>query len=53
MPMPKKDESDKFARVTITLDKDIYQKLVEYSKIECLPVSRVIARILKRFFEMR
>lgn len=54
MAMPKKKESEKSVQVTITLDKNVFDKLeMVCNKIEDLPRSRFINRLLKRYFEQR
>lgn len=46
-------EDEKAVRITITIDKEIAEQIQKYAKIEALPISRLIARILKRYFEMK
>ena len=43
----------KAVQLTITVDKETFENVVKYSELENLPVSRFIARILKRYFEMK
>ena len=47
------NENEKAVRITITLDKATAELVEKYAKIEMLPISRLIARILKRHFEMK
>lgn len=53
MPRQPKPKDEKAVVVTITIDKETYEKMKEYCKVEYLPVSRFIARTIKRFFEMK
>lgn len=46
-------KEEKAVQVTITLDKETAEMVEKYSKIEMLPRSRFIARILKKYFEMK
>lgn len=46
-------DDEKAVRVTITLDKKTFEMVEKYAKIETLPISRLVARILKRYFEMK
>lgn len=47
------NNEEKTVRITISVDKEVAELLEKYSKIEMLPVSRYISRILKRYFEMK
>lgn len=47
------NEDEKAVRITITIDKATAEQAEKYAKIEMLPISRLIARILKRYFEMK
>ena len=49
----KKEDKDKAVRITITLDTATAKMVEKFANIEALPVSRFIARILKRYFEMK
>lgn len=43
--------SKKTKQITITIDVELYDKLIELMKKECLPLSRVISRIIKKYFD--
>ncbi len=47
------NEDEKAVRITITIDAETAKLVDKYAKIEMLPISRLIARILKRYFEMK
>lgn len=47
------NENEKAVRITITIDKATAEQVEQYAKMEMLPISRLIARILKRYFEMK
>ena len=53
MSRSKLPEEKKSVQITITIDQETNKKLEEYMKLEDLPRSRMIARILKRYFEMK
>lgn len=46
-------EKEKSVQVTITLSKEVADKLEEVIKEEDLPRSRFINRLLKRYFEQK
>lgn len=43
--------SKKTKQITITIDVELYDKLIELMKKEFLPLSRVISRIIKKYFD--
>lgn len=47
------NENEKAVRITITIDAKTAELVEQYAKIEMLPISRLIARILKRYFDMK
>lgn len=50
--MPK-TQTQNSVQVTISLDKEIFEKLEKVCKEEYLPRSRFLNRLLKRYFEQR
>lgn len=47
------NEDEKAVRITITIDAKTYEQVEQYAKMEILPISRLVARILKRYFDMK
>lgn len=47
------NENEKAVRITITIDAKTAELAEKYAKIEMLPISRLISRIIKRYFEMK
>ena len=47
------NEDEKAVRITITIDAKTAEQVEQYAKMEMLPISRLIARILKRYFDMK
>lgn len=47
------NEDEKAVRITITIDAKTAELVEQHAKVEMLPISRLIARILKRHFEMK
>lgn len=50
--MPK-TQTQNSIQVTISLDKETFEKLEKICKIEDLPRSRFLNRLLKRYFEQK
>lgn len=46
-------KEEKAVQITFTTDKETFENIVKYAKLENLPISRLISRILKRYFEMK
>lgn len=51
--MSRKPNPEKSVQITFTLDKETADKLEEFMKIEMLPRSTLISRILRKYFEMK
>ena len=47
------NEDEKAVRISITIDAKTAEQVEQYAKMELLPISRLIVRILKRYFEMK
>ena len=52
MRKPKPSE-EKSVQITITIDAETNKKLEDFMKLEMLPRSTLIARILRKYFEMK
>lgn len=47
------NDDEKAVRITITIDTKTAEQVEKYAKIEMLPISRLIARILRKYFDMK
>lgn len=48
-----KKSKQKVKVISISLDEELLEKLKKYAELEYLPVSRYIAKVLKRYFDMK
>ena len=44
-------DEEKAVRITITIDAKTAELIEQHAKVEMLPISRFIARVLKKYFD--
>lgn len=49
----KKESNQKSVNISISLDVKLLEQLKKFAELEGLPVSRFIARVLKKYFDMK